>query len=201
MPQSEKRIDRRIVRSRKAIIEAFERLLEQRDFEKITVSAIAREANIDRKTFYVHFGTIDGLLDAMAEDIVTTIVDEVQEALRGKDAVEAPERTVASFFSALNEVVCRNLVLNRRLVESSTTDMLIERTMKPFEKIIEERQLFPEELADDLFEYYMSFLLGGIISIYRRWILADDDVSVERVADVANKLTLQGLTSLEPMFC
>ena len=83
MSQQEKRTDRRIVRSRRAIIEAFGRLLEERDIDKITVSAIAREANIDRKTFYVHFGTIDGLLDALAEDLVQTIVDEVEEALDG----------------------------------------------------------------------------------------------------------------------
>ena len=65
MATSKPRLDRRIVRSRNAILSAFERLLMEKPLADITVSAIAREANVDRKTFYVHFGTVDGLLDGL----------------------------------------------------------------------------------------------------------------------------------------
>lgn len=58
--QGAKKLDRRVVRSRRLIIDAFERLLLKESLEDITVSAIAREADIDRKTFYQHFGSIDG---------------------------------------------------------------------------------------------------------------------------------------------
>lgn len=51
MATSKPRIDRRIVRSRNAILSAFERLLMEKPLADITVSAIAREANVDRKTF------------------------------------------------------------------------------------------------------------------------------------------------------
>ena len=70
MDTSKPRLDRRIVRSRNAILSAFERLLMDKPLADITVSAIAREANVDRKTFYVHFGTVDGLLDAIAADVL-----------------------------------------------------------------------------------------------------------------------------------
>ena len=49
MATSKPRIDRRIVRSRTAILSAFERLLMEKPLADITVSAIAREANVDRK--------------------------------------------------------------------------------------------------------------------------------------------------------
>ena len=58
MATSKPRIDRRIVRSRNAILSAFERLLMEKPLADITVSAIAREANVDRKTFYVHLSLI-----------------------------------------------------------------------------------------------------------------------------------------------
>ncbi len=69
------RVDRRVVRTRKAILAAFEKLLEKKDLSEITISSIAREADIDRKTFYLHFGSIDGLLDAVAEESVDYIVN------------------------------------------------------------------------------------------------------------------------------
>ncbi|WP_241146221.1 TetR family transcriptional regulator [[Collinsella] massiliensis] len=50
----ENRTDRRVLRSRRLIVAAFERLLETRPYERIGVSAIAQEADIDRKTFYQH---------------------------------------------------------------------------------------------------------------------------------------------------
>ena len=81
MDSKKPRLDRRIVRSRNAILSAFERLLMEKPLADITVSAIAREANVDRKTFYVHFGTVDGLLDAIAEDVVEMIVDSVELTL------------------------------------------------------------------------------------------------------------------------
>lgn len=46
--------DRRVVRTRKAIREAFFKLMEDQDYHKITIASIAREADIDRKTFYLH---------------------------------------------------------------------------------------------------------------------------------------------------
>ena len=44
------RLDRRIVRSRNAILSAFERLLMDKPLADITVSAIAREANVVRSS-------------------------------------------------------------------------------------------------------------------------------------------------------
>ena len=85
MATSKPRLDRRIVRSRNAILSAFERLLMEKPLADITVSAIAREANVDRKTFYVHFGTVDGLLDAIAVDVVEMIVDSVEKTLASMD--------------------------------------------------------------------------------------------------------------------
>ena len=91
MATSKPRLDRRIIRSRNAILSAFERLLMEKPLADITVSAIAREANVDRKTFYVHFGTVDGLLDAIAVDVVEMIVEKLDGMIHnvmGKNAVK-----------------------------------------------------------------------------------------------------------------
>ena len=104
MATSKPRIDRRIVRSRNAILSAFERLLMEKPLADITVSAIAREANVDRKTFYVHFGTVDGLLDAIAADVVEMIVDSVEKTLStmGSDPNERALGAAATFFKTIN---------------------------------------------------------------------------------------------------
>ena len=104
MSRNAKHIDRRVLRSRKAIIEAFDRLLEERELDQITVSAIAREANIDRKTFYVHFGTIDGLLDALAEERVDEILDIMEDALSAASPDMELDVAIAKFFDIANQI-------------------------------------------------------------------------------------------------
>ena len=79
-----RRVDRRVRRSRRAIIEAFERLIMEEPLERITVSRLAREADVDRKTVYQHFGSIEGLLDAIAEEAVSELLDKVEDATRGR---------------------------------------------------------------------------------------------------------------------
>lgn len=199
MATSKPRIDRRIVRSRNAILSAFERLLMEKPLADITMSAIAREANVDRKTFYVHFGTVDGLLDAIAVDVVEMIVDSVEKTLASMDG-DTNERALdaaATFFKTVNEALCNNLVLNRQLIENIPLDDFMARLRAPLEHEIAERDLLPHGLKDEMFDYYLAFLLSGIIGIYRTWALSDDSVPIERVSEVANDLTLNGLSSLE----
>lgn len=199
MATTKPRLDRRIVRSRNAILSAFERLLMEKPLADITVSAIAREANVDRKTFYVHFGTVDGLLDAIAVDVVEMIVDSVEKTLSsmGGNTNERALGAAATFFKTVNEALCNNLVLNRQLIENIPLDDFMARLRAPLEHEIAERGLLPQGLKDEMFDYYLAFLLSGIIGIYRTWALSDGSVPIERVSAVANDLTLNGLSSLD----
>ena len=54
-----KKIDRRVLKTRQAIEEALASLILKTDYDKITVSALAKEANINRKTFYLHYDSVD----------------------------------------------------------------------------------------------------------------------------------------------
>lgn len=202
MASKKPRLDRRIVRSRNAILSAFERLLMEKPLADITVSAIAREANVDRKTFYVHFGTVDGLLDAIAEDVVEMIVDSVELTLAslGGDPNERALGAAETFFRTINEALCNNLMLNRQLIENIPLDDFMARLREPLERKIAERDLLPHGLKDEMFDYYLAFLLSGIIGIYRTWALSDGSVPIERISEVANNLTLNGLSSLESRF-
>ena len=88
-------------------------------------------------------------------------------------------------------------MLNRQLIENIPLDDFMARLRAPLEHEIAERDLLPHGLKDEMFDYYLAFLLSGIIGIYRTWALSDGSVPIERVSEVANDLTLNGLSSLE----
>lgn len=62
-------MDRRIVKTRKAIFNAFDSLIVKTDYAKISVQSIIDEADIGRSTFYEHFETKDDLLRAKCTDL------------------------------------------------------------------------------------------------------------------------------------
>ena len=60
--------DRRVLRTKKAIQNAYLDLLKKKGTEKITISDIAREADIDRKTFYLHYDSTEDIIREYAEE-------------------------------------------------------------------------------------------------------------------------------------
>jgi AcrR family transcriptional regulator len=51
-------MDRRVARTKKNIYYAFFQLVQTKAIDEITVSELARTADIDRKTFYLHYQTV-----------------------------------------------------------------------------------------------------------------------------------------------
>ena len=61
--------DRRITKTRKAIYAAFLQLLNQRDYEAITVQEIIDLADVGRSTFYSHYESKELLLDELCQKL------------------------------------------------------------------------------------------------------------------------------------
>ena len=61
--------DRRITKTRKAIYQAFLQLLNQKDYEAITVQEIIDLADVGRSTFYSHYESKELLLDELCQKL------------------------------------------------------------------------------------------------------------------------------------
>ncbi|WP_072372536.1 TetR/AcrR family transcriptional regulator [Thermophilibacter mediterraneus] len=193
--KSARGVDRRVRRSRRAIIEAFERLIMSYELDEITVSALAREADVDRKTFYQHFGTIDGLLDAIAEQTVSEILDEVEQAV-GDDVPPGDRARLHAFFDALMRNLSEDLILEQRYYEHIPSELLFERLSRPLMRQIVDRGLASGALTGDDLEMLLSFGLGGLFSLYRWWFLSDRSIPLEEVTRRAGLLVEGGVSEL-----
>ena len=73
-------MDRRIVRTRKALRDALIRLSLERDYEKLTIRAVTAAAGISYVTFFRHYKSLDDIVEeiftAAAKDMVQIAIDE-----------------------------------------------------------------------------------------------------------------------------
>ena len=78
MIAAEARIDPRITRTHKLLVDAFVALLSEKDFEDITVQDIAARATVNRATFYAHFTDKYALVDELTRMGFTQMLQQRQ---------------------------------------------------------------------------------------------------------------------------
>ncbi|WP_339816453.1 TetR/AcrR family transcriptional regulator [Paenibacillus sp. FSL R7-0216] len=73
-------MDRRIMKSRQAIMEAFVALLGEKGFDKVTINDIAERANVNRGTVYLHFTDKFDLQEQCIETYLQQLIESCQPA-------------------------------------------------------------------------------------------------------------------------
>lgn len=93
-------MDLRIQRTKTAIREAFIELRKKRPIEKITVTELAKQAGINKATFYLHYSDIF----ALSDDIEDALIDEIILNLSALDTFFVdPHKAAMELFEAFME--------------------------------------------------------------------------------------------------
>ena len=87
-----RKTDRRTLMTKQMIKDALLELLAHTPYEKVTVSALCRQAEITRATFYLHYDNTESVLSELLDDALrlTELADRPQEPWTG-ELLEKPE--------------------------------------------------------------------------------------------------------------
>ncbi|MBR6788378.1 MAG: TetR/AcrR family transcriptional regulator [Clostridia bacterium] len=83
-------MDRRKIKTKKAITEAFNTLITKKRYEKISIQNIIDEADVGRSTFYEHFGTKDDLLRSRCHELFEHIFSQNDEKTTNHEFSNCP---------------------------------------------------------------------------------------------------------------
>ena len=72
------KIDLRVLKTKEAIKNAFKNMIIEMPYEKITIKELCERALINRKTFYLHYSSIDDLLEEFQEEIAEEYFDRIK---------------------------------------------------------------------------------------------------------------------------
>lgn len=175
------RKDRRFEKTEKAIRDALFQLISEMDFDKISISAIARTADIDRKTFYLHYDSVDALADAVLEEWVSHLVETLRESSHstttGKNLIED-----ISVYTALDVSRLRSVAMHMSQQEQ------IQRLERPLTEALFEDDTYGFGRDDPLDSYLVTFVVAGLLAMYRRWLLSDSEIPLQDLTRLENAI-------------
>lgn len=163
-------MDRRVARTKKNIYLAFFTLLQKKAMDEISVSELAREADVDRKTFYSHYQTVQDVFLEFKQGIY----DRLMEVL---DECEDPERPGDSeafdfdhFYDAMNAIMIDNLAFFEKL-SKDTGFMFLK---NEFKNVLKQALLdhYEGRYSADPYEAGLraEFIAAGAISMWTDWL-------------------------------
>ena len=181
--------DRRILRTKKAIRQAFLSLLSEIPFEDITVSALSERAGINRKTFYLHYPSTRSLFDEIRREEELRI-----SSLPCFKTLGEKEPDPYQIFLELNRLIEEDRALYRALFSPVSGTITLQKIK---ERILESDELKILRHARPDIDYYLDYTISGLFSLYLRWLSDPNHISIEELAHIATELTHNGFTPLQ----
>lgn len=193
------RKDKRVVRTEKAMRAALFKLLQERDYEKITVSALAREAGIDRKTFYLHYGSVDDLARSILRERTRALVGTLVASLEDEDAGgKSGSLKIAQLITAFCDEMSADASRLRSQLRHIPLDMFLDNMPELLTEAFVEDGRIVSNMPDEYKLLCASFVSGGILAAYRRWVMdVDARASVDQVAELLQTLVFEGLQGVD----
>ena len=189
-----KKLDLRVKRTNKYIIEAFIRLVEEKGFEQVTVQNIADEAMINRATFYAHYKDKQDLY----EKIFDLAVESFTAILDFEDFVQGNRIKIRKIEAAMTELFL-HIQNNRSFYLTIMDASAIEIIRKKLGLILTERyqEIFSAlRITEGDIEVPLDFIIDYMTSIFvgtlHWWLTAETTMTPDHLAKLVIKLVANG---------
>lgn len=183
--------DLRYIKTEALIQSTFRDMLREKDYTQMSIKELTERARINRKTFYLHYSTLDELLGKLQSELYAEFLQSIS-SLSLPDDLEKLIRELFTF--------CR-------------------KTDRANEKILFSQGHFPagksprDNIRKLLFDLYHSneaiskysdmerniidaFLSGSIFFIYAQWIADNCELPLETVVQLTTNLLLTGFSNV-----
>lgn len=180
--------DLRVIRTREAIRRTFEEMICEMDYEKITIKELTERARINRKTFYLHYNSLDDLLLEMQNEMAKSFIERTKNLERPRDM----DKITREFF-LVSESAGR---LHERLMCSGSYHYI---SRKITNEIMSEtwgtdgRRMNVDPYVQNII---MAFVSQATIEIYKQWTADKKKIPLDEIIELTTKLICNGINGV-----
>ena len=183
----DKKTDRRVLKTKRAIYNAFVELLSEKEINHITITDISKKADINRKTFYNYYSNTYEVMEEIENLTVDTFIKRL-------DAIEFTNMTdfLTEIFSQFTEIINSDLDFFSHLFKTNNRSILIVKIVEAIKEYIRKRIEKEQELDIQKFNIVADFYIPGILSVYMNWFINNHNIPIEELCHILTDLILHG---------
>ncbi len=172
------------------IRQAFETLIREKEFSKITVTDIVQRADLNRSTFYAHYPDIYGIVEEMQNEIMQKHM-EIFSNIEYRNILKDP----MPYLQCITDTMQESIALAKTLGVSQDIQQKSGRFQLLLENDIMHNSDIPAAVRNSpQFSIRVHFFLGGIMNTYQRWATGNLNCSLEQVTAQIAKMIQQTAT-------
>lgn len=193
----EQKTDLRVIRTKKAIRNAFLELLEEKDFDDITVRDLTTRADINRGTFYFHYKDKHELMKECQKEIMRGMSNIAKQnlqniAMNSENNINKPTDSPAvTIFEFLNE----NKVMMKALL-GAKGDLSFQTKLRDFlwKTLVEDmdQDFFNRENLLIPGDYIASYIAFAHIGVIQQWLENGSKESPREMARILSSINMKG---------
>ena len=181
--------DRRVLRTKAALTKALFELLGEKEFDKISITELAQRADVDRKTFYLHYRSVEEILEEFYEDTIAQLHTGLEQEKIFDGQVDIP-----GFFRVLNGVIDESMPLYRRLVKGTGYTYFIEQIRAVLSTAVENFLVAQGVTDQTSLRLCSEFFASGIMRIYLIWLRGELEMTESEFTEWVGRVVSKGLT-------
>ena len=177
--------DLRVVKTIQGIKAAFEELMCEKDYAKITVKELCERSRINKKTFYHYYETLDALLSELQGELSADYL----ERIKGYTLPQELDKVNRTFFEySAQQGLAYERITCSATYHSIRDEMVREVSDAGWSNSPQYQSLTPFEQRA-----LMDVVNNAVLGIYRQWVEDGKRFSVEEIITLANKMVLGGV--------
>mgnify|MGYP002523812904 FL=1 len=179
--------DLRVIKTRQTIRSALISLMSEKELSDITISELSERAQINRKTFYRHYGAISDVITEFEDELLSDFADILKTSNTSIFDIGSVLREISALISGNQEYFVKLLKLNPELFSSGRVKAMLRRAVEIALRDV--CRISDEQTLRALSEFTTS----GVLSLYSAWFDAGCTGSLDAITDIANRMTMSGL--------
>jgi len=188
---SPEKTDLRVIKTKKAIRNAFAELLSEKDIQKITIKDIADTAVINRKTFYNYYAGVYSVVDEIENEIIMAFIDALRD-VDFKQLLHEPYE----IFKKLTTIINSDFDFYSHLMKMDSNTSLISKIIQALEVNI--KKSFSEQISMNKFtlDLVFDYAIAGMITVYQKWFNSDRTESIEEISKALSIIVSSSVNGL-----
>ena len=181
--------DLRVVKTIEGIKSAFEQLICEKDYERITVKELCDRARINKKTFYHYYPALDDLLAELQCEISSAYIEQVKD-FKLPEQIREVNRVFFEFSCA------QGLAYEKITCSSGSYNYIRQQMINRVTAETWERSEAFNRLDAFTRSVFLEHVNSVNVNIYRHWVSDGKRRGVNELVELSDRLICEGLSGI-----